>query len=210
MGRVDVVACRARVRPRQRPPFAAIAEPSAAAYADLAADLAPGTEARLFRPGEEPAPAGWETLSARPIVQMVAERADASAITASIAALDAADAADMCTLAAVAQPGPVGARTVRPGAYVGVRDADGRLVAMAGERFRLSGYTEVSAIAVHPDARRRGLAHALTVTVMRRILARGDRPFLHVFPDNPAAALYARWGFRERARQWVVWRRPVG
>ena len=167
------------------------------------------TEARLFRPVEEPAPADWETLSVRPIVQMVAARADASAITASIVALDAADVDDMRALAAVAKPGPVGARSVLLGAYVGVRDADGRLVAMAGERFRLPGYTEVSAIAVHPDARRRGLAHALTVTLMRRILARGDRPFLHVFPDNPAAALYARWGFRERARHRVVWRRPV-
>jgi hypothetical protein len=26
---------------------------------------------------------------------------------------------------------------------------------------------------------------------------------------NPAAALYPRWGFRERARLWVIQRRPL-
>jgi hypothetical protein len=29
------------------------------------------------------------------------------------------------------------------------------------------------------------------------------------YPDNPAAALYRRWGFRERARLWVIQRRPL-
>jgi predicted GNAT family acetyltransferase len=81
---------------------------------------------------------------------------------------------------------------------------------MAGERFRLPGYVELSAICVHPEARRRGLGGVLTRTLMRRALARGEAPFLHVFPDNPAAALYARLGFRERATLWVLWRRPVG
>src|SRR5471030_1880176 len=51
----------ARHYPRDMAPFSAVAEPTAAAYADLRADLPAGTEVRLFRPGEEPAPAGWET-----------------------------------------------------------------------------------------------------------------------------------------------------
>jgi len=34
-------------------------------------------------------------------------------------------------------------------------------------------------------------------------------PFLHVFPENPAAALYRRLGFRERTRLWVIWRRVM-
>jgi hypothetical protein len=42
-----------------------------------------------------------------------------------------------------------------------------------------------------------------------RCLTTVDRyTFLHVFPDNPAASLYARLGFSERARPWVIWRRP--
>jgi hypothetical protein len=38
---------------------------------------------------------------------------------------------------------------------------------------------------------------------------RGDVPFLHVFPNSPAAKLHARLGFRERATLWVLWHRPV-
>jgi hypothetical protein len=62
----------ARHYPRDIAPFSAIADATADAYADLAIHLPTGLEARLFRPTEEPAPAGWETVSARQIVQMVA------------------------------------------------------------------------------------------------------------------------------------------
>src|SRR5437016_4762813 len=72
--RVDAGRGLARHYPRDMAPFSAVAEPTARAYADLAADLEPATEARLFRPREEPAPAGWDTLSARPIIQMIAEK----------------------------------------------------------------------------------------------------------------------------------------
>src|SRR5258708_37791741 len=57
----------ARHFPRDVAPFSAIAEPTASAYGDLAADLPPGLEARLFRPTKEATPPGWETISARPI-----------------------------------------------------------------------------------------------------------------------------------------------
>jgi predicted GNAT family acetyltransferase len=67
----------------------------------------------------------------------------------------------------------------------------------------------MSAICVHPDERGRRLGVALTLHLARAIWARGEVPFLHVFSDNPAAALYARLGFRERAVLWVLWRRPV-
>src|SRR6266581_2384603 len=63
----------ARHYPRNMAPFSAIADASAAAYSDLAADLPAGLEARLFRPTDEPTPADWETISARPIIQMLAD-----------------------------------------------------------------------------------------------------------------------------------------
>jgi predicted GNAT family acetyltransferase len=78
---------------------------------------------------------------------------------------------------------------------------------MGGERLRLPGLVEISAIAVHPAARGAGLGAAVTMHLARQALARGETPFLHVFPDNPAIALYLRLGFRERARLWVLWRR---
>lgn len=204
----------ARHYPRGAAPFSAVAEPSASAYADLGADLPAGLEARLFRPVEEAAPPGWETISARPIVQMVADDppdgAEETEAGLPVRSLGADDASDMLALAEAAKPGPFGPRSALLGGYVGVRDPAGRLVAMVGERFRLPGHVELSAICVHPEARGSGLGGVLTRHLARRALARGEAPFLHVFPDNPAAGLYARLGFRERATLWVIWRRPAG
>jgi ribosomal protein S18 acetylase RimI-like enzyme len=202
----------ARHYPRDIAPFAALAEPSAGAYADLARQLAPGGAARLFRPREEATPAGWETLSARPIIQMVAAadgRTDAPP-EAAVESLGLAQAAEMLELAALTEPGPFAPRTLLLGDYVGLRDAaSGRLLAMAGARFRLPGFTEISAVCTHPAARGRGYGRLLTRHLMARFASRCETAFLHVYPDNPAAALYPRWGFRERARLWVIQRRPL-
>src|SRR5262249_47482209 len=53
----------ARHYDREVAPFSAIAEPTSAAYADLAVDLPAGTVARLFRPRAELLPAGWEEVT---------------------------------------------------------------------------------------------------------------------------------------------------
>jgi predicted GNAT family acetyltransferase len=202
----------ARHYPHDMTPFSALADPSAAAHADLARDLPKGLEARLFRSAEEPAPAGWESLSAQPILQMVLGRAASAdrgpAFDHPVRALTTSDTAAMGALAEAAKPGPFDRRTAALGRFVGAFH-DARLVAMAGERFRLPGYVELSAIAVHPDARGRGLASALIGDLCRHAAERDEIPFLHVFPDNPAVALYERLGFRTRARLWVLWRRPA-
>jgi ribosomal protein S18 acetylase RimI-like enzyme len=202
----------ARHYPREAAPFSAVAEATPAAYDDLARDLPTGLEARLFRPVEDAPPPGWAVVSARPIRQMVA---DAAALAGSqpaegeAVALGPSDAADMLALADAAKPGPFGRRTGSLGRFLGWRRPDGRLLAMAGERFRLPGHVELSAICVHPDARGRGFGAALTLCLARDALARGEMPFLHVFPDNPAGALYERLGFRERKTLWVLWHRPA-
>jgi GNAT superfamily N-acetyltransferase len=188
-------------------PFSALARPTPGAYADLAADLLPGVEARLFRRAEEPLPPGWEAVSARPILQMAASAGDLALVRpadARVVPLGLADAADMQALAEAAKPGPFGPRTPELGRYAGIRGADGRLLAMAGERFRLPGHVELSAICAHPDARGHGFGALLTMHLAWAALGRGEVPFLHVFPENPAVTLYARLGFRERARLWVL------
>jgi ribosomal protein S18 acetylase RimI-like enzyme len=198
--------------PRDMAPFSAIAEPSAEAYADLAADLPPQTEARLFRPSEEPLPPGWEQLDAFPMLQMVAAAApspDASAVVSlSEALLSEADGPAMMELVAAAKPGPFGPRTPALGRYLGIRRA-GRLVAMAGERLRVPGHVELSGICVHPEARGRGHGVTLTCALMQQAFEGGEVPFLHVRPDNVAAVgLYRRLGFEVRCELVVLWRRP--
>jgi predicted GNAT family acetyltransferase len=108
------------------------------------------------------------------------------------------DAGEMLALVELTRPGPFCIRTVELGNYHGV--FHGRtLVAMAGERLRLPGYTEISAVCTHPDFRGRGLAAGLSALVARGILGRGDKPFLHHAAENePARRIYESLGFEFR------------
>ena len=197
----------ARHYPRDIAPFSAIAEPSEQAYADLAADLPVNSEARLFRPSVEPLPDGWEELDRFPLLQMVASGpSNGAEIAASLLAV--ADVAAMMDLVAATEPGPFGPRTPLLGRYLGIWQGD-RLVAMAGERLRVPGHVELSAICVRPEARGKGYAAALTGRLMRLAFEGGEVPFLHVRPDNVGAvALYKRLGFATRRELVVMWRRP--
>ena len=104
----------------------------------------------------------------------------------------------MVALATLTKPGPFGRRTHELGTYLGIR-CDGKLVAMAGERLKVPGYTEVSAVCTHPDHLGKGYARALMTEIMRGIRDVGDIPMLHVRADNARAIeLYERLGFRTR------------
>ena len=127
-----------------------------------------------------------------------------------IVPLGAPDAADMVELVALAQPGPFAPRTWELGGYVGVR-AEGSLVAMAGQRLRPTGWCEISAVATHPDYRRKGLGEILVRVVAAGIVARGEVPVLHTAADNSGAIrLYERMGFTHRRRVRFVGIRAPG
>jgi predicted GNAT family acetyltransferase len=69
---------------------------------------------------------------------------------------------------------------------------------MAGQRMRVPGLVEVSAVCTHPDMRGRGFAGVVMREVMRDIADVRSTPFLHAFDDNPAVRLYERLGFVQR------------
>lgn len=105
---------------------------------------------------------------------------------------------EMLDLVARTEPGPVWPRTHERGSYLGVR-VNGTLVAMAGERLRPSGRTEISAVRTAPEPRGQGHAARLIGALAARVLARGERPFLHVAETHTGAiALDERLGFRTR------------
>ena len=104
----------------------------------------------------------------------------------------------MLDLTGRTKPGPFLPRTVELGGYLGIRRA-GRLVAMAGERFRPPGYTEISAVCTDQEWRGHGFASRLTRAVAAAIVARGETPFLHAVATNVnAIRLYKSLGFSYR------------
>jgi predicted GNAT family acetyltransferase len=106
----------------------------------------------------------------------------------------------MVALAIMAGPGPMEVRTVTLGRYFGVFDENNMLVAMAGERMRLDGSTEVSGVCTHPAHRGKGYAQILTTAITESVLERGDTAFLHVRDGNTGAAgVYKKLGFEVRA-----------
>lgn len=171
-------------------------EPTAAGWADLADLLGPGAFADLFSSPLSP-PADWEQVFTLDGFQLVLDTLPPRAAVA-IVPLGADDSPAMRALVERTRPGPFWERTHEMGRYVGVRDGDA-LVAMAGERLRPPGATEISAVCTAPEARGRGLAAALVTDAAHAIAARGEQPFLHVAASNVGAiALYERLGFRVR------------
>jgi len=147
----------------------------------------------------EPPPGVLVVHHRAPCVQMIADHVVASRPEFEVEKLTEADAPAMLALARMTEPGPFFEHTHRMGDFIGVKAKD-LLIAMAGERLRPEGYTEVSGVCTHPDFRGRGYAGGLMRIVAARILARGEVPFLHSYAENAGAiALYEKLGFRLRS-----------
>jgi predicted GNAT family acetyltransferase len=109
------------------------------------------------------------------------------------------DKFEMASLAALTQPGPFLGRTHCLGDFLGIR-IDGKLIAMAGERLKHPGYSEISGVCTHPEYTGRGFAGQLSLAKVHQILARNEQPYLHAYANNDSAIkLYSRLGFKHRA-----------
>jgi ribosomal protein S18 acetylase RimI-like enzyme len=193
-------ACR---YPADVTPFAAVAAPTRGALEQLHSLLATGES--LWLTGETfPFPPGLTVEAVIDCFQMVlppdADLPDPSHSpdpANPIVALSSAHAAEMVALTDVAFPGFFRPRTNQMGAYYGVRSDEAALIAMAGERFLLEGYPEISGVCTHPAHRGRGLAASLIVKLARDHRRDGLLSWLHVNAVNHRAQeLYRRIGFR--------------
>lgn len=197
----------ARKFPREVSMLGGFSEPTPENYASLAALLSPEELVGVFlqKPPDPPAP--WTVVSTGPLLQMLYEngassspapRSNGSRSNPGFVRLTQADLPEMLALTKLTKPGPFGNRTHELGDYFGIR-VGGKLVAMAGERLRLPGYTEISAVCTHPDHVGHGYASALMTLVMDCICSRGELPFLHVRADNTRAIeVYQHLGFTKR------------
>lgn len=190
--------------------LSAFPEPSDQGYESLAELVGLGGTAALFLDDPYPGRSGWEIIATAPLLQMISENGGPPPHSSDeMIELGPQDSAEMIELTALTKPGPFGRRTHELGNYVGIRK-DGKLVAMSGERLKVPGYTEVSAVCTHPEHTGKGYAAALMLEIVCRIRQRGETPFLHVRGDNARAiALYEHLGFRTRKRGYYAVLRRV-
>jgi ribosomal protein S18 acetylase RimI-like enzyme len=156
----------------------------------------------LFLASSPALPERWSLFRGGILVQMICRKpvfdsVRSLATDSELRRLASSDVPAMMELAKLTEPGPFRERTIELGNFHGVFEGE-RLMAMAGQRMRVPGFVEVSAVCTHPDMRGRGLAGLVMREVMREIVEEGSTPFLHAFDDNPAVGLYEQLGFARR------------
>jgi ribosomal protein S18 acetylase RimI-like enzyme len=179
-------------------PFAAIGEPSPRA-ADQLTSLVDDAES-VFVVGVAPAPPpGWQLEPKKPVLQMICNSRAPEIPGPPVRTMTDAEIPDMVALTELVFPGFFRARTLDMGRYYGIYDG-ARLAAMAGERMRLDGFQEVSAVCTHPGYTGRGYAQRLLGILCNSAFDRGFTPFLHVYADNARAiGVYRKMSFVDRA-----------
>lgn len=179
-------------------PFCGLSNYSPGALTDLSTVVGVGDTVALFTANALAIPNQWEVQRHRRIDQMICKHVPPQSAMSFIR-LDANDVIDMLDLTAITHPGPFQPRTIELGSYFGLRSESGQLIAMAGQRLKLDGFTEISAVCTHPHHRKKGLSTALVSYLAKSIIETGKIPFLHVKYENDARQVYQRVGFEFRA-----------
>jgi len=178
-------------------PFAAIAEPSARASHQLTSLIHDAESVFVVGVAPEPPP-GWQLEPKKSVLQMICNTRAPDLRGPPVTTMTAAQAPDMLALTDLVFPGFFRPRTLEMGSYFGIYDGP-RLAAMAGERMRLDGYQELSAVCTHPDYTGRGYAQRLLAILCNSAFDRGFTPFLHVYADNTRAiGVYRKLAFVDR------------
>jgi ribosomal protein S18 acetylase RimI-like enzyme len=185
-------------------PFACSVDESPESLAGFAAIADRGETLIFLQADEFVLPPGFTAKITAFGVQMIADRHMPLVEDERIEKLAEADAEEMLDLATLTKPGPFTTRAQALGDFWGIRDK-GRLIAMAGQRLKQDGLTEISGVCTHPDHQRKGLGRLMTLYVAGKIFARGEQPFLHAHAGNAVAIrLYESIGFRLRTRMHFV------
>jgi predicted GNAT family acetyltransferase len=185
-------------------PFTAAADNDPENLRALAALVSHGETALFAQAGDVVLPEEFAIVSNVQGVQMIAAARLQQVSDQRIQPLTQKDAPEMLALATLTRPGPFSLRSQKLGSFWGIK-IGGRLAAMAGERMKQPGLTELSGVCSHPDFRGQGLARLLSLYVAERIFESGNAPYLHAYATNSAAIrLYESIGFELRCRIGIV------
>ena len=120
--------------------------------------------------------------------------------TENIIGLNESHQKQLFDLVNLVQPGYFKEGTSLMGNYYGVFKND-QLVAVTGERMKMYGFTEISAVVTHPDFTGKGFAKQLVAYTVNKIFEENIIPYLHVAESNiSAVTLYERSGFTTRRK----------
>lgn len=132
--------------------------------------------------------------------QMVLENAIEIEMKEQIVEIGSRHVEDLFRLVNYVQPGYFRTKTSELGSYYGIWK-NNQLVAVAGERMKMNGYTEVSAVVTSPEHTHKGYAAQLISHTATRIFKQGRIPYLHVADTNIVAVkLYEKLGFTTRRK----------
>ncbi|HEY9731053.1 MAG TPA: GNAT family N-acetyltransferase [Drouetiella sp.] len=177
--------------------LAGMAQETDAAFASLAQITAPTQRIGICSQADIDVPSTWICSAKFPVAQMICDELLACR-TFPMEILTDDDVPEMKELVMLTQPGPFANRTIKFGTFLAIKE-NGKIAAMAGQRMKVPGYDEVSAVCTHPDHQGKGYARALVHEISKRIVEGGSTPMLHVRSDNLAAIKsYEHVGFRTR------------
>lgn len=121
-----------------------------------------------------------------------------------IVALNETHLDDLLGLVKIVYPEYFKPKTASLGDYYGIYK-NNQLLGVTGERMKMDGFIEVSAVITHPDHTGKGYAKQLVTHVVNAIFDKKNIPFLHVSESNfGAIKLYEKLGFRTR-RKISIW-----
>lgn len=180
--------------------FAGLKEYYEPNFADLASISEDSMLHILFSPEPLVIPSDWKSIKHIEMFQMIYLNNELPTLRneAIVQDLNRENITEMKDLVELTQPGPFLMNTIELGNYTGIFKG-GQLTAMAGHRFHLAPYVEISAVCTHPDHLGKGLAYEVIREQIRRMQLKNQIPFLHVRQDNAAAIkLYEKLGFTIR------------
>lgn len=107
---------------------------------------------------------------------------------------------DLYNLVNLVQPGYFKSKTSDLGKYFGIY-SDTKLIAVTGERMKMNGFTEISAVVTHPEHTGKGYAKQLIKHTTNQVFNENKIPYLHVAESNVGAIkLYEKLGFAIRRK----------